>query len=297
MSTSPASDVRDLVQLGRDHPGFRDPAYRARRNAIARIAQEHTFGDVVPDAPYTEDEQAVWRQICMLLGPVQQRTVCCELLAMQRELPLDQERIPQLRVVNPRLAACTGFTLQPVMGLVQARTFLEHLAQRIFLSTQYIRHHSRPLYTPEPDVVHELIGHVASLAHPRIAEANVRMGEAALTATPTEALRLERVYWYVLEFGLVEEGNEVRAFGAGLLSSAGELEQMRGGPELRSWCLDTIANTPYDPTQMQPWLFVAPSFDRLLTDLLAWVDDGRWRDDHPAARPVMRATEPSLPLR
>ena len=278
MTNSPASDIRDLVQLGREHPGFRDAEYRARRNAIAHIAQQHRFGDPVPPAPYTEAEQEVWRTICMLLEPVQQRTVCCELLSMQKEFPLDATRIPQLEELNPRLRSMTGFSMQPVMGLVKARTFVEHLAQNIFLSTQYIRHHSRPLYTPEPDVVHELIGHAAALAHPRIAAANVCMGNAALTATASEMTRLERVYWYVLEFGLVEEGNEVRAFGAGLLSSAGELEQMRRGPELRSWDLDAIAATDYDPTQMQPWLFVAPSFDRLLSDLIAWVEAGRWRD-------------------
>ena len=278
MPTSPASDVRDLVQLGRDHPGFRDPLYRARRNPIARIALDHRFGDPVPPAPYTDAEQEVWRTICVMLGPVQQRTVCCELLAMQREFPLDSDRIPHLHEVNPRLRAATGFSMQPVMGLVQARTFVEHLARRMFLSTQYIRHTSRPQYTPEPDVVHELIGHAAALAHPGIAAANARMGMAALGSSPSEMARLERVYWYVLEFGLVEEGSEVRAFGAGLLSSAGELEQMRRGPELRSWDLDVIAATDYDPTAMQPWLFVAPSFDRLLTELLAWVDAGRWRD-------------------
>lgn len=278
---SPASDVRDLVQLGRDHPGFRDPAYRGRRNAIARIALEHHFGDPVPAAPYTQAEQGVWQTIRRLLDGVQRDTVCRELLSMQQVLPLDQDEIPQLRDLNPRLEELTGFTMQPVMGLVTARTFMEHLGERVFLSTQYIRHHSRPLYTPEPDIVHELIGHAAALAHPRIAEVNRLMGRAAEHATDSEMDRLERTYWYVLEFGLVEEDGDVRAFGAGLLSSAGELEQMRAGPELRSWDLDTIANTDYDPTLMQPWLFVAPSFDRLLDDVSEWVGRGRWRDDAP----------------
>jgi phenylalanine-4-hydroxylase len=294
-SSSPASDVRDLVQLGREHPGFQDQAYRARRNAIARIALEHQFGDPVPPAPYTDAEQGVWRTIRRLLDAIQEDTVCSELLHMQKVFPLDKERIPQLRDLNVRLESRTGFTMQPVMGLVTARTFVEHLARPVFLSTQYIRHHSRPLYTPEPDVVHELVGHAAAIAHPRIAAANRRMGAAALTATDSEMERLERVYWYVLEFGVVEQRGEVRAFGAGLLSSAGELEQMRFEPELRSWDLDTIADTDYDPTLMQPWLFVAPSFDRLISDLIEWVDQGGWRDGAPRWRSVSGSSQPSPP--
>ncbi len=293
-SSSPASDVRDLVQLGRDHPGFRDPAYRARRNVIAQIALDHDFGETVPVAPYTEAEQGVWRTIRALLDGVQGDTVCREFLAMQQVFPLDRESIPQLQDLNPRLAAATGFTMQPVMGLVTARTFVEHLARRMFLSTQYIRHHSRPLYTPEPDIVHELIGHAAALAHPEVADLNARMGRAALVASTSEMERLERVYWYVLEFGVVEQDGDVRAFGAGLLSSAGELEQMRSGPELRGWDLDGIADTDYDPTCMQPWLFVAPSFDRLLADLTEWVELGRWRDDAPRWGRLTPPERPSL---
>ena len=164
------------------------------------------------------------------------------------------------------------------MGLVKVRTFLSLLGDGVFPSTQYIRHHSRPLYTPEPDVVHELIGHMASLAHPGIADANRTMGRAARDASETELARLEHVYWYALEFGLCEQGGDLKAVGAGLLSSAGELGAIEDGPELRGWDLDAIAATPYDPTRMQPHLFVAPSFDRLTHDVIEWVRQGSWRD-------------------
>jgi phenylalanine-4-hydroxylase len=167
--------------------------------------------------------------------------------------------------------------MEPVMGLVRARTFLSALGREVFLSTQYIRHHSRPLYTPEPDIVHELVGHAASLAHPRLAEVNTCIGKAVDSADDSELLRLERVYWYSLEFGLVLEEGSVKALGAGLLSSAGELAQIESGPELRSWDLDAIAETPYDPTDMQPQLYVAPSFERLTSDIEDWVESGGWR--------------------
>ena len=91
-------------------------------------------------------------------------------------------------------------------------------------------------------------------------------------------VRIERVYWYVMEFGVVQEDGQVRAFGAGLLSSAGEIAQIETGPRLLPWDLDAIAQTPYDPTTMQPHLFVAPSFDRLLGDVVSWIERGDWRD-------------------
>jgi phenylalanine-4-hydroxylase len=169
--------------------------------------------------------------------------------------------------------------MEPVMGLVTIRTFLGKLASGIFPSTQYIRHHSRPLYTPEPDIIHELIGHMASLAHGKVAEANRWMGRAARKATDSELVRLEHVYWWVIEFGLCEEAGEVKAVGAGLLSSAGELSAINKDPVLKPWDLDHIARTSYDPTCMQPQLFVAPSFDRMLDEVIDWVQGGGWSDE------------------
>ena len=290
--STPASDVRDLVRLGRDHPGFSDPAYRSRRDTIAAIALAHLWGETVPEAPYTEDEHAVWRLVNRLLAPLHQQHVCRELLEMQVAFPLDRQRIPQLADVNQRLQRHTGMRMEPVTGLVNARTFLAYMGRGIFLSTQYIRHHSRPLYTPEPDVVHELVGHAASLAHPGLAGVNRLMGRAAADATETEMQRLEYVYWYVLEFGLVRENGDIKAVGAGLLSSAGELAAAPTEPEHRDWDLDAIARTPYDPTCMQPALFVAPSFDRMITDLTTWTESGAWRD---ASSGLSRRVPSSMP--
>ena len=276
---NPASDVRDLIDLDPDHPGFTDREYRERRDLIARIARDHTFGDPVPAAPYTDQEHDAWRDVLQLLRPQHEEHVAEPILEMQRKLPLPRYQIPQLALVNERLLPRTGMRMEPVMGLVKVRTFLSLLAENVFPSTQYIRHHSRPLYTPEPDIVHELIGHMASLAIPPIAAANRSMGRAAMAANDTELQRLEHVYWYVLEFGLCEQDGDIKAVGAGLLSSAGELSGTTHGPELRGWDLDAIAQTPYDPTRMQPHLFVAPSFDRLLDELVAWVEAGSWRDE------------------
>lgn len=267
----------DLVPLDPDHPGFRDPTYRERRNAIARIALDYQPGTPVPLAPYSDDEQAVWRTVWGSLAPLHRDRVCREILDLQEVAPLPHDEIPQLGALNPKLYASSGFRMEPVAGLVSARTFIRYLGRRVFLSTQYIRHHSQPFYTPEPDVIHELVGHAATLVHPGIAELNRLLGDAAEVADDQEMIRLERVYWYTLEFGLVREGDAIKAFGAGLLSSVGELSAFDRNAELKDWDLDVIAGTPYDPTRYQAVLFVAPSFTRLLVDVCAWVRGGRWR--------------------
>lgn len=258
--------------LNDEHPGFHDRSYRRRRDEIARIALAYKEGALVPDAPYTETEHQVWSGVKQLLTPLHQKHVCRELLEAAASFPLSQERIPQFSQVNSQLQLASGFRMEPVFGLVRPRTFLSALGRQVFLSTQYIRHQSRPHYTPEPDVIHELIGHAASLAHPVLARINATIGRAADSATDRALERLERVYWYVLEFGLVEQDGAIKALGAGLLSSAGELAQTETGPELMGWDLEAIAHTPYNPTDMQPQLFVAPSFERLTSDVEAWVE-------------------------
>jgi phenylalanine-4-hydroxylase len=137
----------------------------------------------------------------------------------------------------------------------------------VFLCTQYIRHHSTPLYTPEPDVVHEIVGHGVTLASQRLAELNRLFGNAVKRTTAADHLeKLSRVYWFTIEFGVLREGGEVKAYGTGLLSSAGELEEMRDA-ELRSFDLEAASECAYDPTHFQPVLFCAESFDEMYQTL------------------------------
>jgi phenylalanine-4-hydroxylase len=261
------SDRNLIVPLDPDHPGFRDAEYRARRNAIARVALEYEPGSPVPDVDYTEEEQGVWRTIWNALEPAHQEYACSKYLQCARRLDLSRQRIPQMREVSAKVHANSGFRLEPVAGLVQPRVFLESLAEGVFLCTQYIRHHSRPLYTPEPDLVHEIIGHAVTLASESLAELNSLVGEAVRRTTATPALeKLARLYWFTLEFGVLREDGKVKAYGAGLLSSAGELAQMHKA-ELRPLDLDAAAEQHYDPTNYQPVLFCANSFSEMYEQL------------------------------
>jgi len=260
-------DRNALVQLDQDHPGFRDAEYRARRNQIAQIALSYRPGEVIPPAPYTAEEDGVWKKIWEALGPAHRKHACSEYLECVRRLEFDTERIPQLGEISKKVEVISGFRLEPVAGLVEPRVFLESLANGIFLCTQYIRHHSTPLYTPEPDVAHEIIGHAVTLASKRFAELNRMFGEAVKRTTNADDLdRLARVYWFTIEFGVLREDGAVKAYGTGLLSSAGELEEMNQA-QLVPLDLEAAASHNYDPTHYQALLFCADSFEHMYSSL------------------------------
>jgi phenylalanine-4-hydroxylase len=206
------------------------------------------------------------------LAPVHERLACGEYLEAARRLGLPSDRIPQLREVSERIESISGFRLEPVAGLVEPRAFLESLADGVFLCTQYIRHHSTPFYTPEPDVVHELLGHAVTLASPRLARLNRLVGKAVARTKAAAALeRLSRLYWFTLEFGVVREDGRVKAYGTGLLSSAGEIEAMSGAA-LLPFELDRAVGAEYDPTHFQPRLFCAESFDSMDASLSGFLE-------------------------
>ncbi len=267
------TDAAQLVRLDADHPGFHDAIYRRRRDEIARAALDYREGDAVPNISYTADEQRVWREVWRNLTPLHARYACQEYLDVSKRVALSRERVPQLAEVNARIEPLHGFRMLPVAGLVTAGDFLNRLANAVFLSTQYMRHHSVPLYTPEPDIVHELIGHAATFGDNKFVTLNRAFGAATLRAPDIETVeRIGRVYWFTLEFGVVREREAVKVYGAGLLSSFGELGRFETEERLLEWDIETIAKTPYDPTHYQEKLFVAPSFDTMMRDVIGWLE-------------------------
>lgn len=267
VATDTVEDQKSTVRLDRDHPGFSDPEYRARRNQIAHIASAYQPGAQIPDAPYTSEEHGVWRAIWEALEPAHLKHACAEYLECVSRLELPKVRIPQLQEVSDLVESISGFRLEPVAGLVAPRAFLESLSRGVFLSTQYIRHYSTPLYTPEPDVAHEIIGHAVTLANSQLAELNRMVGDAVKRTPESESIdRLARVYWFTIEFGVLREDGQVKAYGTGLLSSAGEMEAM-GSAELRRLDLEEASRTAFDTTSFQPVLFCAESFDEMYQTL------------------------------
>jgi len=264
--------VEGLVQLDRDHPGFRDPDYRARRNTIARQALDYREGEDITPVIYTDAEHGVWRTVCRELAHLHARYASIDAHECNRLIAHPIDRVPQLSEVNARLEASgLGMKMLPVAGLVAARTFLTHLGRGMFLSTQYMRHHSAPLYTPEPDVIHELIGHAGSLAHPAFVSLSRLFGAAAEDASAERIEELTRVYWYTLEFGLALEQGALKAYGAGLLSSYGELGRFESQARIEKFSIDGVLATPYDPTDYQRVLFVVPSFRSMVEDVTSWL--------------------------
>ncbi|MCU1498959.1 MAG: Tyrosine 3-monooxygenase [Acidimicrobiales bacterium] len=274
---SPHRTLPDRVVLAEDHPGFADPAYRARRDAIAGVGAEYRPGQPIPDVTYSAEEDDVWRRVSTELAALHRDHACREYLVGADRLVLPTDRVPQLREVDERTAALTGFSIRPVPGLVPTRTFYGALADRTFLATQYIRHHSVPHYTPEPDIVHEIIGHANALASSRFADLYQAAGEASRRATTAEALEVfSRIFWFTLEFGVVVTDATLRAYGAGILSSFGELDVYRGATVV-PWDLPAMAAQPYDITRYQPVLYAAPSeaelFDHLGAFFATFDDD------------------------
>jgi phenylalanine-4-hydroxylase len=268
--SSPASDPDQLVALDPDHPGFRDPIYRARRNTIARLALDHREGRPPPNVAYTDQEHDVWRSVWEHLAPLHAIRAVAEWRAAAARLDLDRDRVPQLAEVN-ELTRHLGIEMLPVAGLIAPEGFLTALGRGVFRSTQYMRHHSMPLYTPEPDVIHELVGHATSFLAPEFVHLSRSFGEAALRSDPATLSQIERLYWYTLEFGVALEDGEVKAYGAGLLSSYGELGDLGQRAQLLPFDLDCMARTPYDPTDYQKVLFVAPSFAAMVSQLEDWL--------------------------
>jgi phenylalanine-4-hydroxylase len=252
-----------VVELAKSHPGFADQVYRQRRNAIARLALDHRRGDPIPVAEYTPEEHEVWRLVNRELAPKHRKYAVREFLAAKERLGLPEERIPQLQEVSELLEPLTGFRYLPAAGLVALEDFYGSLADSYFHSTQYIRHHSVPFYTPEPDVLHEVLGHGNTLASDRFAALYRVAGEAARRVETQEALEfVSKVFWFTLEFGVMAEDGELKAYGAGILSSYGEIEEFRA-MEIRPLDLRAMGTTPYDITKYQDVLFRAESFDHL----------------------------------
>jgi phenylalanine-4-hydroxylase len=257
-----------LVELDADHPGFNDVEYRRRRDEIARLAPAIEREAEPVTVIYSETERSTWATVFERLTALYPSHACQEFTDVIGDLGYTADAIPQLPDVSRFLSAGTGFRLQAVAGLVSAREFLGKLARRIFCATQYIRHHSQPLYTPEPDIVHELMGHAPMLAIPSFADLSQKIGEGSLRASDEQVEQLATLYWFTIEYGVLESSEGYRAYGAGLLSSFGELEHaLSGSVEIRPFDPWIAKDTSYPITSYQPLLWSVDSIGQAFSKM------------------------------
>lgn len=257
-------EFEHINELHLDHPGANDLEYRKRRDYIAGCAKSFRETGKITDVEYMLREQRVWRYVAEELEDLHQKYASPFYLRAKKDLGITNEKIPQLSEMNRRLKELTGFRLAPIEGLVETRGFLSWLSYRVMLCTQYIRHHSHPAYTPEPDIVHEAIGHIPMFTNPNFADFSQFIGHGARIATDKQLEELGRLYWFTVEFGMVEHEGEIKAYGAGLLSSFGELEHAFSDQvDRRKFDLEEVINQDYSYSDMQKILYVIPSYAEL----------------------------------
>lgn len=269
-------------ELDMSHPGFADKEYRSRRKMIADIAFSYKHGDSIPNIDYTAAETSTWGEVFANTVALLPRYACAEyrrVFGMLQDAGIfTPDRVPQLNEMSAFLTKHTGFRLRPAAGLLTARDFLASLAFRVFQSTQYVRHTSSPHHTPEPDCIHEMIGHMPLLADPHFAQFSQEIGLASLGASDAEIEKLSTVYWFTVEFGLCKEAGQLKAYGAGLLSSTRELlHAVSDKPERRPFDPASTALQPYQDQDVQPVYYVAESFQDAKDKFRRWVETGMSR--------------------
>jgi phenylalanine-4-hydroxylase len=263
-------DVTEL-ELEPGHPGQGDEEYIQRRKELFALCRKHRLERLGPPLiDYTPEETRIWREVSPKLDELHIQYASSLYLAAKRELAITREEIPQLRHLSGRVQRETNMHLVPAEGALPYRTFYEYIGQRGFPVTQFIRHGSHPEFTPEPDMIHDCLGHVPPLMNHDYAELLVLIGKAvAKTPHGDQVLALKRFSWFSIEFGLLEEAGEIKVFGAGILSSTGEIPNSLFSPDVtrRPFVTDVVINTDYDPSRMQDQLFIAPSFVFLRREL------------------------------
>ncbi|XP_065841074.1 phenylalanine-4-hydroxylase-like [Oscarella lobularis] len=255
------------AELESDHPGFKDPNYRKRRREFAEKANSYKHGEPIPKMAYNEVERGVWSTVFNKLSQLYPTHACREhndaFKRMIERCDYKNDDLPQLETISQYLRSTTGVRLRPVAGLLSSRDFLAGLAFKVFHSTQYIRHHANPEYTPEPDVCHELLGHAPLFANQDFADFSQEIGLASLGASETFIEKLATLYWFTIEFGLCKQDGNYKAYGAGLLSSFGELKysiEDAGPPDRKGFDCEEASTTWYPITRYQPIYFVTESF-------------------------------------
>ena len=221
---------------------------------------------------YSPENHEVWRTLYDLRWEQLEQQASRVFLDGIRAINLVRERVPNLNEVNAFLKPLTGWQSRPVPGYLPAKAFFTCLSRREFPTTITVRPKDRIEYLPEPDIFHDIFGHVPLHADPVFAEFLQTYGRAALLCEDTEHIeRLGRLFWFTVEFGLIQEDGRLKLYGSGLISSNGEAEfaltapegRGEGKVERRPFDLDQVCDTSFEIDHYQPILYVLDSFEQL----------------------------------
>lgn len=267
----------------------------------AFIEQSKREGRIYIEQPYdlySEENHETWRRLFSRMRPRWEKYANARFMEGIDNLMLDPERVPRLADVNKFLCNLTGFRAKAVAGYVPAYLFFDCLRQRDFPTTITIRDGQKLDYLPEPDIFHDIAGHVPMHTDKAFADTLVRFGEVAKAAGEHVAnisdeherlLRVEsiikalaRFFWFTVEFGLMRGGKpgEIKVYGSGLLSSFGEIEHCIESPLVQRYPvqLEWVINQGFEIDHYQPLLFIVEDFDHLFSlvdELETWMKDGR----------------------
>ena len=215
---------------------------------------------------YTAEQHDVWAELVRRRMPQLRQHACQEYLDGFEQIGLRDDQLPDLKAISSRLQLRTGWQSTPVSGFLPPDAFFEMLSARMFPTTIWLRGRDSLEYTPEPDIFHDVFGHVPLHAHPVFGDFLQHYGQACsgLISNPEALERMGRVFWFTVEFGVIRQQGKLKVYGSGLISSHGECSRvLAGGCEVRDFDLDEVMNQSFDTGAMQPVLYAVESFDQI----------------------------------
>ncbi|HUA98106.1 MAG TPA: phenylalanine 4-monooxygenase [Terracidiphilus sp.] len=214
---------------------------------------------------YTQDQHSVWAELVSRALPELEKHAAREYLDGFEIIGLERGRLPNLSAISARLEPRTGWRSTPVSGFLPAPAFFEMLAARRFPTTTWLRSRDSLEYTPEPDIFHDVFGHVPMHAHAVFADFLERYGRVCASISDAGVLeKLGRLFWYTVEFGLIRQNGQIKVYGSGLISSHGEcLNVISGHCAIRDFTLDEVLETPVKVDELHKLLFAVAGFDQI----------------------------------
>ncbi len=244
---------------------------------------------------YTEEENAIWHDLITRQIPLLPRRACSPWIEAMNEMNFPIDRVPQLKDVSKVLKEHTGWSVTGVAALIGFTEFFQLLANKQFPVATFIRTREDFDYIQEPDIFHEVFGHTPPLTDHRFAAFVEAYGKAGLAADEKDHFMLARLFWFTVEFGLVNTDEGIRAYGSGIMSSPGELKYAVESeiPERKPFDPVDVLRTPYRIDIFQPIYFVIESFDQLFdlaqSDLLGYIAKARRLGMHEPKFPPKQA--------